>query len=310
MPILGAHLSIAGGYFKAADSAARLEMDTVQIFTKNNNQWQGKPLSPADIASFHESVQKHHLRLPISHSSYLINLASPDDVLRRKSIDAMVVELQRAAALGLEHVVLHPGSHTTASETEGLAHVAESLEEILAETRSLPTGILLENTAGQGSNLGWKFEHLGHLLSELRHPPRVGVCFDTCHAFAAGYRFSSAAEYRRMWEQFDDIVGMTHLQALHLNDSKRECGSRVDRHEHVGRGHLGLEAFWRIMRDPRLADLPMFLETPKGTEDGMEHDTRNLMILRRLASSRSFSSISEQLISEGLVKAPAPLPEE
>jgi deoxyribonuclease IV len=287
MPLLGAHLSIAGGYYKAAESAARLGMDTVQIFTKNNNQWQGKPLSGEDTSRFQEVVREHDLRLPISHSSYLINLAAPAAELREKSVDAMVVELQRAEALGLTDVVVHPGSFTTATEEEGLRHILVSLESTLARTEGLKVGILLENTAGQGTNLGWKFEHLAYLLAESGFPSRLGVCFDTCHAFAAGYRFGTAAEYRRMWNEFDQTIGLEHLRALHLNDSKRECGSRVDRHEHIGQGHLGLEAFWRVMRDKRLAHLPMFLETPKGEVDGVEHDTKNLGILRELAAQRS-----------------------
>lgn len=290
MPLLGAHMSIAGGYYKAAEAAARLGMDTVQIFTKNNNQWQGKPLSPEDVEQFHEVVRRHDLRLPISHSSYLINLAAPAAELRQKSVDAMVVELQRAEALGLKDVVVHPGSFTTATEQEGLDHILVSLEAILSRTQELKVGILLENTAGQGSNLGWKFEHLSYLLAGAGYPARLGVCFDTCHAFAAGYRFSTAGEYRQMWSSFEQIIGLEHLRALHLNDSKRECGSRVDRHEHIGQGHLGLEAFWRVMRDKRLAHLPMFLETPKGEIDGVEHDTKNLGILRELARQRSFST--------------------
>jgi deoxyribonuclease IV len=297
MPILGAHMSIAGGYYKAAEAAGRLGMDTVQLFTKNNNQWQGKDLSSDDVRQFREAVERHRLRLAISHSSYLINLAAPDPELRQKSIDAMVIELQRADALGLDYVVLHPGSYTTSSEAEGLEAIRASLESVLAQTGSLRAGILLENTAGQGTNLGWRFEHLGYLLEKSGYPPRLGVCFDTCHAFAAGYPFGTAAEYREMWAEFERAVGLRYLRALHLNDSKRELGSRVDRHEHLGRGHIGLEAFWRLMRDPRLRELPMFLETPKGEEDGVEHDARNLGILRELARNRSFRRLSLSRLS-------------
>jgi deoxyribonuclease-4 len=283
MPLLGSHLSIAGGYYKAVEAAAELRMDCVQIFTKNNNQWKGKPLSDDDISRFRDAVARTGIRMPCAHDSYLINLASPDELLWTKSLDAFVIELERAEALGLAGVVMHPGSCVGACEEEAIARVVASLDTALKKTAGLSVEIWLETTAGQGSSLGHRFEHLRAILDGLGMSPRLGVCVDSCHVFAAGYPLSEPADYATTMRQFDQIVGVDRIRAFHLNDSKREFGSRVDRHEHIGKGHLGREAFRNILNDPRFAEIPMYLETAKGVVNGRSLDAMNLAILRRLS---------------------------
>ncbi len=289
MPLLGSHLSIAGGYYKAADQAAVLGMDTVQIFTKNNNQWKGKPLSDEDVKLFREAVAKAGLRKPCAHNSYLINVASPDDVLWQKSLDALVDELQRAEALGLDGVVMHPGSFVTSSEEAGLKRIAVALDEVHQKTRGFHCQLWLEATAGQGTNLGHRFEHLATLLETVREADRLGICVDSCHIFAAGYPLQTPDEYAATMAEFDRLVGVDRICAWHLNDSKKPLGSRVDRHEHIGRGCLGLEPFRHILNDPRFAELPMYLETEKGEEDGEDLDAINLRTLKSLIDGKPAS---------------------
>jgi deoxyribonuclease-4 len=283
MPLLGAHMSIAGGYYKAVEAAAELRMECVQIFTKNNNQWRGKPLLEEDVDQFREAIVRTGIRMPCAHDSYLINLASPDGGLWTKSLDAFVIELERAEALGLVGVVMHPGSCVGACEEDGIGRVVKALRTSLERTESFSVEIWLETTAGQGSSLGQRFEHLRDILDGLGWPSRVGVCVDSCHLLAAGYPLTLPAEYAETMRQFDDIVGIDRIRAFHLNDSKRAQGSRVDRHEHVGKGYLGREAFRNILTDKRFAAIPMYLETPKGVENGRSLDAQNLATLRRLA---------------------------
>ena len=293
MPLFGSHLSIAGGVYKAVEEAATLGMDTVQIFTASPSQWvvkadaasgrwSSKPLAASDVTQFHDSLKRLKIAQPIAHTSYLINLASPGDELRRKSIEALLVELTRATQLGIRWVVLHPGAAMGAGDDEGLRAVIQSLDEVHERAPADGAGVLLENTAGQGSCLGWRFEHLGAIIRGVAASDRLGVCFDTCHALAAGYPLADRTDYRDTWKQFDEHVGIERLHAFHLNDSKRELGSRVDRHEHIGRGHVGLEAFGHILKDRRFRKLPMYLETPKGKHEGEEWDTINLRALRDL----------------------------
>lgn len=282
MPLLGSHLSVAGGLYKAADAARALDMQTVQIFTKNNNQWQGKPLSDEDVRLFKTAVQQHGLKSPCSHDSYLINLASPDDELWDKSLNAFVIELERAEALGLAGVVMHPGSYVQSSEAEGLAKIIRALDEVHHRTAGFAVQTWLEVTAGQGTNLGYRFEHLGTIIKQSRDPERFGICLDTCHLFAAGYGLKTKSEYRDTMQQLDEHIGIDRVRAFHLNDSKKEQGSRVDRHEHIGEGHLGLEPFRFVLNDARFKDLPMYLETKKEKRDGEEMDAVNLRVLRSL----------------------------
>lgn len=257
-------------------------METVQIFTKNNNQWRAKPLTDADVKTFRDALAEHNITVPAAHDSYLINLASPEDELWNKSIDAFTHELERAEALGLAGVVMHPGSHLASSPEAGLDRIVQSLDEIHRRTRGYAVGTWLEVTAGQGTNLGYKFEHLAHLITKSRDADRLGVCLDTCHLFAAGYGLKTRAEYDSTMQQLDDLIGIQRVRAFHLNDSKKGQGSRVDRHEHIGEGELGLEPFRFILNDPRFAQLPMYLETKKEVRDGDDMDTVNLRVLRSL----------------------------
>ncbi|MDZ4819596.1 MAG: deoxyribonuclease IV [Planctomycetota bacterium] len=288
MPILGAHQSISGGYYRAVELAAECGCQCVQLFTKNNNQWRAKEITPADALRFREALQKAGLSNPLSHDSYLINLATPNDELWHKSIDAFAVELQRADQLGIPCVVTHPGSFTTSTESAGLARIVQAIDEVHAR---LPQGealTLLENTAGQGTNLGWRFEHLATILRGVKHPQRVAVCIDTCHLFAAGYPFSTEKDYQATMHELDQVIGLNQIRAIHLNDSKRELGSRVDRHEHIGQGHIGLDGFRWLLNDPRLQHVPMYLETPKEDENGANGivlDRMNLQTLRSLVQS-------------------------
>lgn len=282
MPLLGAHMSIAGGYYKAANAAAELGMDTVQIFTKNNNQWAGKPLSDDDIERFRTAVDEHGLKHNCSHASYLINLGSPDDALWTKSIDAMVVELERAEALGLEGVVMHPGAHVKSGEDAGLERIAAGIDDVHRKTDGITTKIWLEATAGQGSCLGHRFEHLAHTFDNVAQPERLAVCIDTCHIFAAGYPLIERKDYLATIRELDTVVGLDRVEAFHLNDSKKAFGSRVDRHDHIGEGELGLEPFRHVLNDKRFKKLPMFLETKKEERDGQPMDAINLQTLKSL----------------------------
>jgi deoxyribonuclease-4 len=282
MPILGAHMSIAGGYFKAVLAAQEAGCDTVQLFTKNNNQWRGKPMTKADAALFAAAISQTGIQSPTAHNCYLINLASPDDVLWKKSIDAMVDEIRRGEMLGLKFLVTHPGSHLESSVETGLRRVARALNICHQRTPTARVQILLEITAGQGTNLGYRFDHIARILDQVTRPDRLGVCFDTCHAFAAGYAMGTASDYQKTFREFDECIGTSLIKAFHVSDSKCEFGSRVDRHEHIGRGKLGLAPFRFLLNDPRFQSIPMYLETPKGTEKGKELDRVNLRTLRRL----------------------------
>jgi deoxyribonuclease-4 len=283
MPLIGAHMSIAGGYYKAVEAAAALDMDCVQIFSKNNNQWRAKPLTDDDAERFRDALVQTGVQKPCAHDSYLINLGSPKDDVRQKSIDAFVIELERAEKLGLLGVVMHPGSHLDSSEDEGLQKIVDGLDIALEQTDGQVVEVWLENTAGQGTNLGHRFEHLAYIIDNVQDSSRLGVCIDSCHTFAAGYAITNPSEYKETMAEFDSVVGIDRIRAFHLNDSKKEFGSRVDRHEHIGQGHLGLEPFRHILNDPRFADLPMYMETPKGKGDD-EFDQMNLKTLRGLSA--------------------------
>lgn len=282
MAILGAHQSIAGGYYKAVEIAASTGGDCVQLFTKNNNQWRAKELTDDDVARFRESLARLAIKHPLSHNSYLINLAAPDDVLWQKSIEGMVVELKRAETLGIPYVVAHPGAFTCTSEEAGIARIIAGLDEVHRQTADLAVKCLLETTAGQGSCLGCRFEQLAKILDGVQQGDRLDVCVDTCHIFAAGYPLAAEAEYQATFAEFDRQIGIQRIKAFHLNDSKKPLGSRVDRHEHIGEGCLGLDPFRWLLNDPRFASVPMYLETPKGKRDEEDLDVINLRTLRGL----------------------------
>jgi len=285
-PLIGAHQSIAGGYYKSVEIAAQTGCECVQLFTKNNNQWRAKAISDDEARAFREALVRLNVSHPLSHDSYLINLAAPDDELWGKSVEAFVVELERAELLGIPYVVTHPGAFTSSCEEEGLKRIVAALDEVHRRTAGVRAMCLLENTAGQGSCLGHRFEHLGAVIGGVRQSERLGVCIDTCHAFAAGYPLATAAEYADTFEQLDRTVGLDRIKAFHLNDSKKPLGSRVDRHEHIGEGALGLEPFRHLLNDPRFRQVPMYLETPKGLRDGEELDVINLRTLRGLVADK------------------------
>jgi deoxyribonuclease-4 len=282
MPILGAHESIAGGYYKAVERARAVGCDCVQIFTKNNNQWRAKELTDEDVRLFQAALKENDIKHPLAHDSYLINLASPDPVLWKKSVDSFVMEMLRADRLGIPYLVTHPGAYTTASEEIGIATIARALDEVHAQTRGIKTRCLLENTAGQGSCLGCRFEQLAAVLDRVRNPDLLGVCIDTCHLFASGYPLGTEKEYQATMRSIDKTVGLQLVKAFHLNDSLKPFGSRVDRHAHIGRGMLGKEAFRLLLNDRRFRKVPMYIETPKGMEKGKDLDAINLRTLRRL----------------------------
>jgi deoxyribonuclease-4 len=277
-------MSMAGGYCKAVELAHQHGCDCVQLFTKNNNQWRAKELTDEDAAKFRAALADSGITHPIAHDSYLINLASPDEALWEKSVEALAVELLRAEKLGLAYVVAHPGAFTTSTEQDGIARVVQALDAVHRRTEGIGARVLLENTAGQGTNLGWRFEHLAAIIAGVKHSDRLGVCIDTCHTFAAGYPLGTSKEYRATIDELDRVVGLTRVKAFHLNDSKQPLGSRVDRHEHIGRGQLGLEPFRHLLRDPRFRQMPMYLETPKEEQDGEAMDVVNLRTLRGLVS--------------------------
>jgi deoxyribonuclease-4 len=290
-PLLGAHMSVAGGLPNAAYRAVVHRCQAFQIFAKNANQWRGRDVPPQEVRDFREKTAAAGIGSVVSHASYLINLAATDGVLRRRSIDAMGDEIDRAEALGLLGVVLHPGCYTQGSEQPGLDLIAAALGELLAARAQGQTMVLLEQTAGQGTALGRTFEQLASILSSAGHHPRIGICLDTCHLLAAGYDVCSAEGYENTVAQFERLIGFQRLKVWHLNDSKRPLGSRIDRHEHIGKGYLGLPFFRRLVNDVRFQHLPMLLETPK-TEGRSPNrievdplDARNLKTLRSLLSA-------------------------
>jgi deoxyribonuclease-4 len=280
MWLLGAHMSVAGGHALAIERATAFSMTACQIFTKNANQWNAKPIDPEAAEGFRARVAASEIGFVVAHDSYLINLASPDDTLRQRSIAAFGDELRRCAQLGVPWLVTHPGAHMGTGVDEGVSRVASALNQLFAELPDLDVTVLLETTAGQGTTLGRSFEELAMILALVEDQSRVGVCFDTCHVFAAGYDLRDAEGYGATIQAFDDIIGLHRLRAFHLNDSKKSLGARVDRHAHIGEGELGTEAFRLLLNDERFAGHPGILETPKG-DDG-EDDRRNLATLSAL----------------------------
>ena len=282
-------MSIAGGLARAVDRAEASRCEALQIFTKSAGQWRARELPPAEIARFRERIEETGIRPVVAHNSYLINIATAAPALRTQSIAALGEELDRAESLGLDGLVMHPGSYTTGTEEEGLRLIAKAISQLLAARPRARTRVLLEHTAGQGTNLGHRFEHLAAILERLDGSPRVGICLDTCHLLTAGYDLCTEDGYANTFREFDRTIGLDRIQVFHLNDSKKPCGSRVDRHEHIGKGCLGLEPFRRLLNDPRFSTLPMLLETPKletpeskRRSDVDPWDARNLRTLRKL----------------------------
>lgn len=277
---LGAHMSIAGGVDRAIERGASIGCAAIQIFLKNNMQWRGKKITVGEAKRFQLRQRETGIGSVFAHSSYLINLAATNASFHRQSIVAVVDEIRRADQLGVPFIVMHPGAHMGAGEQAGLEKIASSLDKVFAATADCKAQIALETTAGQGTNLGWRFEHLAEIFQLVDRPKRLAVCVDTCHVFAAGYDIRTTRGYRKAMRELDRLVGRQRVVAFHLNDSKTPLGSRVDRHDHIGKGHIGLEAFRNMLRDPRWKDLPMVLETPKS--DDLHEDVENLRVLRSL----------------------------
>jgi deoxyribonuclease IV len=278
---IGAHESTAGGVYTAFDRARRAGCTALQVFTKNNNQWRAKPLSDGDIENYKTAASNSNVSGVVAHACYLINLCALNKAILKRSIAAMTDELTRCDQLGITGVVVHPGSHLGAGEDDGIKKIAESLDTIHSEIPSAKALTILETTAGQGSAIGYKFEHLRAIIDLTEQPQRIGICLDTCHIFAAGYDIRTEETYHRAMAEFDNIIGLQRLIVIHTNDSRKPLGSRVDRHEHIGKGMIGKNGFRWLMKDNRIAHIPKILETQK-SED-LHEDKRNIGILRRLA---------------------------
>jgi deoxyribonuclease IV len=281
--LLGAHMSIAGGVHTSIQRARSIGCTATQIFVKNNMQWFARPLRPEEVRAFRRHIQRSELLSIFAHANYLINLATTNPQFRANSLRALSEELIRADQLKLPFLVLHPGAHVGAGEEAGLDKIIKSIDRVFSGIPRIKTRIALETTAGQRSCLGNKFEHLAYIISCVREPERLCVCLDTAHVFAAGYDISSESAIRKTFREFDRLIGRDRLVAIHLNDSKTACGSRVDRHAHIGRGKIGLAAFRFIMRDPRFRKVPKVLETPKAKD--LREDVMNLKTLRGLIGS-------------------------
>jgi deoxyribonuclease-4 len=277
---LGAHMSIAGGVDKAILRGHEIGCDTVQIFTRSPRQWRPRVLKDVEILRFQQSREETEVDPVIAHDCYLINLGSPDEELWQKSLRVLIEELRHCVALGMPYLVIHPGSHVGTGEEAGLRRIAQALDQARNQTEGYSADVLLEITAGQGTNLGYSFGQLTHLLELVADDSWLGICFDTCHAFAAGYELRSPEGYEAALQELDELIGLQRLKCIHLNDSKGDLGSRLDRHEHIGRGALGLEPFRMLLNEERFQELPMVLETPKGPD--LKQDKENLKVLRSL----------------------------
>jgi len=287
MPRFGAHMSVAGGVDTAFERAVDVGCEAMQIFTKNSNQWRGRRLGKDEIARFRQAARRTGIRPLLAHDSYLINLGSPRKDLLRRSRTALVDELSRAEALGLDYLVVHPGAAVGSTEQECLARIADSLNDVHGRAPDLRVKVLLENTAGQGTSVGYRLEHLAEIIENVTAKDRLGVCLDTCHLFAAGYDFRDAPSYAKTMRKVARVIGIRRVKAFHVNDCKKDLGCRVDRHEHIGRGFIGRKAFRLLATDPRFRRVPMILETPKG-DDGRSMDLKNLALLRRLGSGMTY----------------------
>jgi deoxyribonuclease-4 len=281
--LLGAHISTSGGLHKSLERGASIGCTTMQIFTKSNRQWNAKKLTLDEIAEFKQAVKKHDIDPIVVHCTYLINIGSPNQETGKKSLAALVMELQRCQELGLKYLVLHPGSHLNTDEDSALERIAQNID---AAFEAVPgdSMILLETMAGQGSGTCYKFEHIAKVRMLSKHKRRVGVCLDTCHTFVAGYDMRTKKEYEKMWQHFDETIGLDHLKVLHVNDSKKDLGSRVDRHEDLGKGKIGLEGFRLLFNDERFFAIPKIIETPKAD---LCDDLRNMQTAVNLLSQET-----------------------
>ena len=278
--LLGAHTSIAGGVSKSVDLAEKLGFTAMQIFTKNNNRWFQNPLEEKEIELFKTKLKKSNINFVVSHDAYLINLCAIKEEILKKSRAAFFDELERCELLGIPYLNFHPGAHLGAGEEDGIKLIAESINITHQKTKGFKVSSMLEVTAGQGSSIGYRFEHLRDIIDLVEEKERMSVCIDTAHIFAAGYDIKDQKNYKKVIKDFDEIIGLERLKCFHMNDSKKELGSKVDRHVHIGKGFIGLEGFANIMNDKRLEKIPKILETPKGKEQ--LEDLENLEVLKSL----------------------------
>lgn len=297
-------MSIAGGVQNAILQGQRVGCTAIQIFTKNSNQWGAKPIGEAELDAFRKARTETGIEVSTAHCAYLINLASPEEANRRKGFESLKGEVSRAATLEIPYLVLHPGSHTGSGADGGVKRIADAINEIHAAQESKLPSILLECMAGQGSSVGSNFEELARILELVRDRTRIGFCLDTCHLFAAGYDIRTPEGFADVLERFDKAVGLEWVKAFHLNDSKKDLGCRVDRHEHIGKGFIGLEAFRYLLNHPRFIGTPMLLETPKGEDDA--YDLMNLAALRGLIAGDASSSSPSNPQTESARSATSP----
>ena len=280
MPRLGAHMSISGGLHKALERGKSIDCQTIQLFTRNSNRWKAKQRTPEELELYRQTLAETAIHPVVAHAIYLINLASPDDTVSTKSNAGFAEELARCHEAGIPYLVIHPGSHMDSGLELGTARIAEAISRAYAEHPEYAVITLLENTAGQGHTIGRTFEELAQIAEAVQDPSRIGYCLDTAHGLASGYELRTPEGYAKTFARFDQILGLDNLHCFHLNDSKYDLSAGRDRHEHIGEGFVGLDAFRFLLNDPRFADLPMLLETPKGAE--MIEDVENLAILRGL----------------------------
>lgn len=280
-PLIGAHESIVGGIHTAFERALSVGCRTLQVFTKNNTQWYAKPITGEDVANYKTAEKKSRIAPVVAHDCYLINLCATNGAILKKSRAALIDELRRCELLGIPYLNFHPGSHMGAGEREGIGRIVESLNIAHEQTTGFQVLSVLETTAGQGTAVGYRFEQIRSIIDAVQNPERMAVCIDTCHIFAAGYDIRAEETYERTMLEFDTIVGLDRLVAIHANDSRKGLGARVDRHEHIGKGAIGESGFRLLMKDPRLQTIPKILETDKGPN--LKEDKMNLRMLRRLA---------------------------
>ncbi|MGH7769936.1 MAG: deoxyribonuclease IV [Candidatus Binatia bacterium] len=299
---MGAHMSIAGGVGNAFLHGKKVACDVIQIFTKSSRQWAATPYSKDEIESFKQNQKETGIGTAVAHDSYLLNLGTPDGALRKKSILAFIDELERCETLSVPYLIAHPGAHMGAGEAEGIKTVARSLDEIHAASAGFKVKVALEITAGQGSCLGYRFEQIRDIIDAAKESERLRVCFDTEHAFAAGYDIRTKDGYDRTFGEFDETIGIDLLTAFHLNDSKKEFHSRVDRHDHIGKGHIGVEGFRLLVNDKRFWGIPMCLETPKGPD--LKEDLENLTLLKSLVGQAAPAIITPESPRPGRNTAP------
>ena len=280
----GAHMSIAGGLYRAFEAAQAAGCDCLQVFVKNQRQWAGRPLTDEDIGAWREAARRTGIGPVVAHATYLANLGTSDRTMWNKSTAALTDELERCHMLNIPGLIFHPGAHLGAGLEKGMRQIVKGIDRVHQHTRGLSPKLLLETTAGQGTSIGHRFEHLAHVLEAAQEPERLGICIDTCHIFAAGYPLIGVDEYESTISELDRCVGLERVECIHVNDSKRGLGSRVDRHEHIGKGRIGWRGFRNLVCDERLSSIPKILETPKGVDQrGRDLDKVNLAKLRRLA---------------------------